>query len=149
MNTGSTDIDPIDTAIAEVEEAMTVLSVRVQAQARSHAAKVHEDLRPVGYTILSSLAHSGPTSASVLAERLSTDKSVLSRQVRCMQEYGLLESRLDPADKRARVIAATPAALAAMERARVENAALLRDRLREWPTADIARFADMIGRIRT
>lgn len=143
----STVIPTLDTAIAEVEDAMAVLFARGSARWKEYAALVHPELQPAGYKILAALVHIGPCQAGVLAETLSTDKSVMSRQVRCMQEYGLIESRVDEHDARARVIAATAEAAARVEHARAQNTRLFRDELRSWPADDLVRFASMVERI--
>ncbi|KQO96887.1 MarR family winged helix-turn-helix transcriptional regulator [Leifsonia sp. Leaf264] len=143
----STAIAPIDSAIVEVEDAMAVLFARAGATWRDYAACVHPELQPAGYKILSALVRLGPTTNGALAEMLATDKSVMSRQVRWLQDKGLVESRADAADGRIRVLAATPEARSRVECAHSSNTELFREQLRQWPQDDISRFAAMIGRL--
>ena len=143
----STVINPIDSAIADVEGAMAVLFARAGTTWRDYAACVHPELQPTGYKILSTLVHLGPTNTGALAELLLTDKSVMSRQVRWLQDNGLLESRPDPDDGRARVLAATEDGRARVEYARTTNAEVFRDQLRRWQGDEISRLADMLERL--
>ena len=75
------------------------------------------------------IARNDGTSAHELVERFEMDKSVVSRQVRMLEDLGLLESRPDDADGRQRVLTATPQARAALAELRREHAARLRDAL--------------------
>lgn len=143
----STAIAPIDSAIADVEDAMAVLFARAGASWRDYAACVHPELQPAGYKILSALVHLGPTPTGALAELLVTDKSVMSRQVRWLQERGLVESSPDPDDARVRILTATMDARSRVEHARASNTEVFRDQLRRWPGDDLNRFAAMIGRL--
>ncbi|KQX05487.1 MULTISPECIES: MarR family winged helix-turn-helix transcriptional regulator [unclassified Leifsonia] len=143
----STAIAPIDSAIADVEDAMAVLFTRAGATWRDFAACVHPELQPAGYKILSALVRLGPTSSGALADLLFTDKSVMSRQVRWLQANGLVESHQDPGDGRVRVVAVTTDACSRVEHARSDNMEMFRDQLRQWPREDLSRFADMIERL--
>ena len=109
--TGSQDAARADAAVAAVEQQMSALFNRVRSSWKDQAVAVHPDLQPVGFKILAQLVRGGPSHAGVLADLLQTDKSIVSRQVRIMEGLGLVESREDPADGRARVLAATPLAL--------------------------------------
>ncbi|KQQ92815.1 hypothetical protein ASF62_13480 [Leifsonia sp. Leaf325] len=143
----STAIAPRDSAIVDVEAAMAVLFTRAGATWRDFAACVHPELQPAGYKILSTLVHHGPTTSGALAELLFTDKSVMSRQVRWLQDNGLVESHADPDDGRVRILAATTDARIRVEQARSSNTEVFREQLRRWPREDLGRFAEMIGRL--
>lgn len=136
-----------DQAIADVEGQLSALFNRVRSNWRDYAASVHPELQPAGYKILGHLVRQGPAHAGVLAEQLHTDKSVISRQVRLMEQLGLVESTADETDGRARVLVATPLAIAKVTAIRRTNQARFYELLRTWPEDDIRKFAELLGRL--
>ena len=94
-------------AIALVEEQVTALFMRARQLWKAAASEVHPELQPVGYRMLSALTHRGPMSPGQLAERLDTDKSVVSRQARLLERLELTETIPDPQDGRGRLFTAT------------------------------------------
>ncbi|KRC59330.1 hypothetical protein ASE14_16410 [Agromyces sp. Root81] len=147
--TGMTAEPEIDAerAIAAVEQQFGRLFHRVRANWKLYASMLHPDLPPLGYKVVSSLAARGPAHAGALAEELHTDKSVLSRQIRMLEELGLIESRVDEHDARVRVLAATPEAAARVAEIRSGSQAELRQRLGTWEPQEIATFAELLGRL--
>ena len=141
MSTVTTDID---LAIADAEDALSVLFSRVRLVYKTAAAQIHPELRPMGYKILSAIVRLGETSASALAESLETDKAVVSRQVRVLEEAGLVISRADDRDGRARLLTPTPAAIERVRSARVTQQDRLREILRSRPEAEVRAFADVL-----
>ena len=98
----------------------------------------------MGYKILSAIVRLGETSASALAESLETDKAVVSRQVRVLEEAGLVIVRADDRDGRARLLTATPAAIERVRSARATQQDRLREILRSRPEAEVRAFADVL-----
>ena len=133
-----------DEVIADVEEQLGLLFGRVRALWKDSAAQIHPELQPVGYKILSSIVRQGETNAYVLAQLLDTDKSVVSRQVKMLEDAGLVESREDPRDRRARVLTATPDAIDKVRELRARQQERLRDLLRTRPIDDVRAFASML-----
>ncbi|KRC50400.1 hypothetical protein ASE16_05015 [Leifsonia sp. Root227] len=138
-----------DEAIASVEEQFTLLFNRVSVGMRERAAGVHPDLQPVGFKILYSLVRSGPTHSGSLAEKLSTDKSVVSRQVRILEDLGFVERRVDPADRRASYLVATVAAIEKVNEVRASDQQLLYSNLRTWDRGDVEQLAALLSRVNT
>lgn len=134
----------VDEAIAEVEQQLAVLFGRARLLWKDAAAQVHPDLKPVGYKILSMIVRLGEANAYVLAETLETDKSVVSRQVRMLEDAGLVVSRADDKDGRARVLAPTSGALVLVHAAQAKQQDRLRDLLRSKPADEVRAFAGML-----
>lgn len=141
------ETDAADRAIAAVEEQFTILFNRVSAGMRDRSARVHPDLQPVGFRLLNTLVRTGPVHAGALAGELATDKSVVSRQVRILEELGFVERRTDPADRRASFLVATPAAIERVNRARAADQAQLYRSLRLWGADDVGRLATLLARL--
>jgi DNA-binding MarR family transcriptional regulator len=63
---------------------------------------------PRGYQVLAGLRDEPPTQLA-LARRLGLDRTVMTHLLDDLERAGLVERRLDPADRRARRIVTTPA----------------------------------------
>lgn len=134
----------LDAAVADAEDALSVLFSRVRLVYKEAAAQIHPNLKPVGYKILSAVVRLGETNASALADALETDKAVVSRQVRMLEESGLVTSRADDKDGRARVLSPSPEAVLLLRSARVTQQSRLRDLLATRPERDVRVFADVL-----
>jgi len=135
----------LDLAVARVEHELAGLFARIRVSWREAAVTVHPDLQPLGYQVLTSIATGKATSAGAIIERLQTDKSAVSRQVRQLEELGLVESVRDPEDRRARVLVATDLAQERVAAARARYEARLGERLRAWSADDLDHFADLLA----
>jgi DNA-binding MarR family transcriptional regulator len=142
----SPETDAAD-ALAEVEEQMLELAAYVRGAIREAATNIDPALQPFGLKILRMLRRCGPTHASALAESLDVDRSVISRQARLLEELGLLELAADPADGRARFLAATPLAIEKMQAVPGSDRSFIHGRLAGWPEADLHQFAALLKRL--
>jgi DNA-binding MarR family transcriptional regulator len=134
-------------ALTEVEEQMMELAAYVRGAFREAATNIDPALQPFGLKILRLLRRCGPMHASALAESLDVDRSVISRQARLLQDLGLLELAADPADGRARFLAATPLAIEKMSALPGGDRSFIHARLAGWPEADLHRFAQLLKRL--
>ncbi|BDZ65237.1 MarR family winged helix-turn-helix transcriptional regulator [Agromyces mangrovi Wang et al. 2018] len=141
------DTPELERALGAVETQLGVLFNRVRVLWKEQAASVHPDLQPVGYKLLSALVRGGPAHAGALADQLATDKSVVSRQVRILADLGLVESRVDEHDARARLLVATSVGVERVQEVRSGTQSRLRARLAEWPEGDVERFAELLARM--
>ncbi|WP_144792835.1 MarR family winged helix-turn-helix transcriptional regulator [Microbacterium paludicola] len=135
----------LDQAVARVEHELGRLFARIRVGWREAAATVHPDLQPLGYQVLTSIASGKATSAGAIIDRLQTDKSGVSRQVRQLEELGLVESLPDPEDRRARVLVATELAQERIAIARAQYEGRIGERLRDWSPADLDHFVELLG----
>lgn len=138
------DPSTLDEAMAEVEEQLGIVFGRARLVWKENAARIHPDLQPAGYKILSTIVRLGETNAFVLADLLETDKSVISRQLRMLEDAGLVITRADDKDRRARVLSATPDAIDRVRAARAIQQNRLRDLLRSRPEEEVRAFAGML-----
>ena len=116
----------IDTALGDLQTHLNLIFARTRTLWRESAARIAPELQVGGYKLLTFIDRAGTASAHELAERFELDKSVISRQVRMLEELGLIESRADERDGRLRVLTATPAACAALAELRSDHASRLR-----------------------
>lgn len=136
-----------DDEIASVEEQLRLLFVRVRAVWKEAAAAVHPELQPVGYKILSAIVRRGPMHAGAIAAELEIDKSVVSRQIRHLQQLGLAVGVTDPNDGRARFIQPTPQAVESVGLKSSRMQRQLYGKLRDWAADDVEDLARLLARL--
>jgi DNA-binding MarR family transcriptional regulator len=105
------------------------------------------DLSGVDVDVLRTVVASGPLRVSELADRQGVDKSTMTPQVRKLEERGLLARRPDPHDRRGVLVSATPRGRRVRSRMDAAGAAVFDQILRDWPAADRAALADLLGRL--
>ncbi|QPC44456.1 MarR family transcriptional regulator [Kaustia mangrovi] len=85
----------------------TCLCLHVQRAARALARHFDEALRPLGMTsgqfsLMMSLNRPDPPSMGSVAQLLAMDRTTLTAALKPLQRRGLVESMVDPKDKRSR-----------------------------------------------
>lgn len=138
---------PADAAIASVEEQFAAMYRNMKAAMRRRAYQVHPELQVMGYAVLTTVHRCGPTHAGVLAEVLGMDKSLLSRQLRVLEELGLLEREVDPDDKRISILTLSQIGQDRINAVRVTDRAALYDQLRDWDVGDLDKLAELLSRV--
>jgi len=98
------------------------LCLAAQRAARSLARRFDEALRPAGLTsgqfsLLTSLNRPDPPSIGEVAAVLGMDRTTLTANLKPLERRGLLETIVDPADRRGRLVKLTEAGLAVLETA--------------------------------
>jgi DNA-binding MarR family transcriptional regulator len=122
----STDADDV---LAELQGHLHLAFARMRTAWKDAAARIHADLSPAGYKLLSFIARTGSANAHQIAETFGMDKSFVSRQVRMLEDFGLVQSRPDENDGRLRVLTATPEACEALAEVRADHTVWLRTAL--------------------
>ncbi|MDJ0376798.1 MarR family winged helix-turn-helix transcriptional regulator [Cryobacterium sp. PH31-L1] len=141
----SVDGDTLE--LARVEAQMAMLAANIRASTRSTAAVIDPTLEPFGLALLRVLARRGESHASVVADVLAVDRSMISRQAKLLCSLGLVETRVDPLDGRARFLALTPLATEKLAEVRRNRKALVHRRLSRWTPADLDQFATLLERL--
>ncbi|MCI1019025.1 MarR family transcriptional regulator [Microbacterium sp. C5A9] len=136
----------LEDAIGDLQAHLNLIFARTRTLWRESAARIAPELQVGGYKLLTFIERAGTANAHELAERFEMDKSVISRQVRMLEELGLIESRPDERDGRLRVLTATPAAQVALAELRQEHGVRLRAVLAEL-TSDEVHAASKVFRL--
>lgn len=131
-----------DAAVETIQREMTAFARR----ARASAGRMHPELSLVSYTLLGHLEESGGCRATDLAAHYALDKSTVSRQVAALERAGLVERRQDPEDHRVQVLDLTEAGLSVLAQVTERRRTAVRERLEDWPTEDLERFARYLVR---
>ncbi len=130
------------TAVETIQREMTAFARR----ARASAGRMHPELSLVSYTLLGQLEESGGCRATDLAAHYALDKSTVSRQVAALERTELIERRLAPADHRVQVLHLTDAGRNILAQVTESRRTAFRERLADWPTEDLERFAAYLVR---
>lgn len=127
MVVADAEVSPdVDSALGDLQTHLSLIFARTRTLWKESAARIDPELQVGGYKLLTFIDLAGTANAHELADRFEMDKSVISRQVRMLEELGLLESRADERDGRLRVLEATPAARLALADVRRAHATRLR-----------------------
>src|SRR3569832_1673427 len=102
---------PLGPEIARVVGA-ECFCLHVQRAARILARRYDEALRPVGltngqFTVLMSLNRPSPLTIGKLAAELVMDRTTLTANLKPLERRGLVAVRVDPADRRNKVVTLT------------------------------------------
>jgi len=127
----------VDSALGDLQAHLNLIFARTRSLWKESAARVHPELQVAGYKLLTFIDRAGTANAHELAERFEMDKSVISRQVRMLEELELLESQPDERDGRLRVLTATTAACTALAQVRREYGTRLQAVIDELTPAEI------------
>jgi DNA-binding MarR family transcriptional regulator len=89
----------------------------------------------------------GPARVSLLADRLMTEMSTISRRLSTLEEKGLVERVADPTDGRAQLFELAPAGTELLARIRTESGAALAATLHGWSAAELTTLLSMLHRL--
>ena len=98
-----------------------------------------------GYIALATLVEGGSVRLSDLASSLLLDVSTVSRQVRALEDGGLIARSADPDDGRASRLAATDRGRKAVSIVSAARSEQLAKALRDWSSADVATLTRLLG----
>ncbi|MFT4212201.1 MAG: MarR family transcriptional regulator [Microbacterium sp.] len=131
-------------AVRELEEAFSELMGEFRRVYTQAAAAASPGMLPGTFKALGAIARLGPVTLSALADRLTADKGLLSRQVTELESVGMIERRADPDDGRVRLIEITPHGRERLAAAREPYQAMLLETLDDWPLSSIDRLTSLI-----
>lgn len=99
------------------------ISNNLHKTARAVSRIYAEEMRPAGlarsqFAILGHLRHGGPLRLSELAQRLYMERTTLTRNLRPLEQAGLVERTTLPDDARVKVIVITPEGMDKLAEAR-------------------------------
>lgn len=130
----------------ELEQQLLLLTRRLSKPVRLPGPNGETVLDRPAYQALWRIAEDGPLRPTALAVLLEVDLSVVSRQVRALEEAELVTRVTDPADARAALVSATGTGLAALAETRRQRTQLLGEVLQDWSEADKRAFTVLLTR---
>jgi len=134
-----------DDPVSTLERELSVLLRRARAWSGELARAVHPDLEAAAYGLLMHVVDGGAR-ATDLADYFGIDKGTVSRQVRLLEQLGLLRREADPLDLRVLRLVATEEGERRLRSARDARRQRVEARLEGWDPADVARLAGLLAR---
>lgn len=138
------DATGADCSTQALERELTVLFRRARAASGELARAVHPELEPTAYGLLVRLQEAEPERATDLASYFGVGKATMSRQLRALEDLGLIAREPDPADGRAFLMRLTPEGRERFNRVREARRAAYLRQLAAWDRADVADLARLL-----
>ena len=138
-----------DPTLIQVDEALLTLG------RPAHLRRIGERVRAgaglpldrAAYPLLRGIAQCGPVRLSDLAARLGVQVSTASRQVKELEQAGLVERTGDPNDGRVAILALAPAGCEALLKLRESWRRALVEILEDWPEEDREALGALLSRL--
>ena len=130
----------------ELELQLAMMARRLSKPVRLHGPSGFTVLDRPAYQALWRICEEGPLRPTTLAGMLEVDLSVVSRQVRSLEDAGFVQRQTDPQDARAALVSATAAGREAFERTKQQRTEVLEEVLREWPEGERESFVTLLSR---
>jgi DNA-binding MarR family transcriptional regulator len=137
----------VDTEFLDLERELAVFLRRARASSGEMAREVHPDLEPAAYGLLVRLEETGHQRATELSVYFGVGKATMSRQLRALQELGLITRDPDPADGRASLIRITDEGLHRFRRVRAARRGRYVRKLADWDRREIAELARLLHQL--
>jgi DNA-binding MarR family transcriptional regulator len=136
-----------DQEFLALERELTVLLRRARASQGEMAREVHPDLESAAYGLLVRLDECGGQRATELAAYIGVGKATMSRQLRALEELGLIAREPDPADGRAWLVALTEEGRRRVGRVREARRGRYVRQLAHWPRQEVAELARLLNQL--
>ncbi|GAA4506609.1 MarR family transcriptional regulator [Actinoallomurus oryzae] len=133
-------------AYQAVEHELGVLFRRARALSTEVAREVHPELEPAAYGLLIGMHDCARSRPSDLADYFGVGKPTISRQVKVLEQLGLIERRPDPDDGRAHLLVLTDEGRRRVEIARAARQNRFHAMLATWPAEDVRVLGRMLAR---
>lgn len=137
----------VDQEFLALERELTLLLRRARASSGEMARQVHPELEPAAYGLLAFLDESGPRRATDLAAFIGVGKATMSRQLRALEELGLVTREPDPADGRAWLVRLTAEGRERFRTVRRARRGRYVRQLSGWDRGEVAELARLLGKL--
>ena len=132
----------------EPVEDLVIALYRLSRVQRAIAGDALAELGGQGFAALAVVHREGPVRVSAVAEQLSVDLSVASRQIAALSLAGYVDREPDPDDRRATRIDLTPAGTRVLRDSHRRMVATAESALHEWSPEDVTSLASQLERLR-
>lgn len=143
----STGRSGMDQVVLALERELAVFMRRARASSGEMAREVHPELEPAAYGLFVRLEDAGRQRATELAAYFGVGKATMSRQLRVLEDLGLVTREPDPADGRASLVRLTDEGLARFRQVRDARRERYVNKLADWDQAEIAELARLLHQL--
>lgn len=140
------DQESAEQAFRAVEREVALLFRRGRARSSELSRRVHPDLEGGAYSLLAFVEEAGKVRLTDIGLYFGIGKASISRQVKHLEELGLVTREVDPLDRRSSLVSLTADGNARYTRARDARRDRFRDLLAAWEPGDVERFAELLSR---
>lgn len=133
--------------LLDLERELAVFLRRARAFSGELAREVHPELEPAAYGLFVRLEDGGPQRATDLAAFFGVGKATISRQLRALENLGLITRAPDPADGRASLVHLTPQGRDRFGLVREARRAEYVRKLAAWDRAEVAELARLLHQL--
>jgi DNA-binding MarR family transcriptional regulator len=141
--------EEFDEAYCQVEHQLGVLFRRARALSVFMGRSVHPELDSGAYGLLVRIGEGSAVRPSDLAAYLGVGKATISRQVKVLEELGLIGREPEPLDRRAQLLVLTDEGRRRLDHARTARLRRLHSLLSSWPKEDVRQLACLLDRLNT
>ncbi|MFG2353784.1 MarR family winged helix-turn-helix transcriptional regulator [Streptomyces sp. NPDC048521] len=142
--TGQVAPSGADQEFLALERELTVLLRRARANQGEMARAVHPDLESSAYGLLIRLDELGGQRATELAAYIGVGKATMSRQLRALEDLGLITRQPDPADGRAWLVTLTDEGRGRVGKVREARRARYVSQLAHWDRHEVSELARLL-----
>ncbi|WP_078849488.1 MarR family winged helix-turn-helix transcriptional regulator [Streptomyces sp. NRRL F-5126] len=139
--------EAVDPEFLDLERELAVFLRRARANSGEMAREVHPDLEPAAYGLLVRLEETGQQRATELSAYFGVGKATMSRQLRALQDLGLITREPDPADGRASLLRVTDEGLRRFRRVRDARRGRYVRKLADWDRDEVAELARLLHQL--
>ncbi|MEE1757237.1 MarR family winged helix-turn-helix transcriptional regulator [Streptomyces sp. SP18CS02] len=139
----------VDHEFLSLERELAVFLRRARASSGEMAREVHPELEPAAYGLLVRLEETGHQRATELAGYFGVGKATMSRQLRALEDLGLVAREPDPADGRASLVRLTDEGRTRFRRVRDARRERYVRKLAGWDRAEVAELARLLHQLNT
>ena len=133
--------------LLDLERELTVFLRRARAFSGELAREVHPELEPAAYGLFVRLDESGAQRATDLAAYFGVGKATISRQLKALEDLGLITRAPDPDDGRASLVHLTPRGRDRFRTVREARRAEYVRKLAKWDPAEVAELARLMHQL--
>ncbi|MDX3456726.1 MarR family transcriptional regulator [Streptomyces sp. ME02-8801-2C] len=130
-----------------LERELTVFLRRARANSGEMAREVHPDLESSAYGLLVRLEECGRQRATELAAYIGVGKATMSRQLRALEQLGLIAREPDPADGRAWLVHLTDEGRVRFRAVREARRERYMRELIAWDRVEVAELARLLHQL--
>ncbi len=135
----------VDREFLALERELAVFLRRARAQSGEMAREVHPELEPAAYGLFVRLDDAGPQRATELAGYFGVGKATMSRQLRALEDLGLVARDPDPADGRASLVRLTEEGRNRFRHVRDARRERYVRKLADWDRSEVAELARLLN----
>jgi DNA-binding MarR family transcriptional regulator len=137
----------VEDALARVERSFHKLGAISKQAARAQSSQAHPEMRPAGWIVFRVVSMLEPVPVADIIAETGMDKSVVSRQLKSLREWGLIEVGRHVDDARVVVVRTSELGRQRADAVRSVLRSRYRTAFESWDEHDVETLADLLERL--